>query len=174
MAVDIATTLLLYFEEEKPIAALDLSSLIFDLNRIYVLALKNPDGDYGSVREFRNFGRNSYRLSQDLRLNVARIRFESPGLIELASASVAGASAIWITVQTLEKLASWPLNRQKLRLEVMKLERDLGRTSPITRGLRVEPFLNIPEVGSSIRQLEINPLKASAIEISPGSAISQS
>jgi hypothetical protein len=171
MAADVATTLQLLFEEGKPIAALDLSSLIFDLNRLYVLALRTPDGEHGSVREFRNYGRNSYRLSQDLRLDVARIRFESPGLIELATASAAGASAIWMLVQTLERVTSWPLNRQKLRLEVMKLEREIGPTSPIVRRERIEPFLNAPEVRSATKQLESNPLKASDIEISPGSAI---
>ena len=173
MAADIATTLQLRFEEGKPIAALDLSSLIFDLNRLYVLALRTPDGEYGSVREFRNYGRNSYRLSQDLRLDVARIRFESPGLIELATASAAGASAIWIMVQTLEKLTSWPLNRQKLRLEIVKLEREVGPTSPVVRRERIEPFLEIPEVRSATRQLESNPLKASEVSMSLGTAVSR-
>jgi hypothetical protein len=51
MAADIATTLQLLFKEEKPIAALDLSSFSFDLNRLYVLALRVPDGEYGvSIR----------------------------------------------------------------------------------------------------------------------------
>jgi hypothetical protein len=171
MAADIATTLQLLFEEEKPIAALNLSSLIFDLNRIYVLALRISSGEHGSAREFRNYGRNSYRLSKDLRLDVARIRFESPGLIELATASAAGASAIWFMVQTLERLTSWPLNRQKLRLEVMKLEREIGPTSQRVRRERIEPFLDIPEIRSATKQLESNPLKASKVEISPGSAV---
>ena len=69
MATDIAAMLRLLFEEDKPIAALDLSSLIFDLNKLYVLALEISDNEYGSARKFRNYGRNSYRLPRGLRLD---------------------------------------------------------------------------------------------------------
>src|SRR5277367_5331439 len=95
------------------------------------------------------------------RRSLERRLHESPGLIELATASAAGASAIWMLVQTLERVTSWPLNRQKLRLEVMKLEREIGPTSPIVRRERIEPFLDAPEVRSATKQLESNPLKAS-------------
>jgi hypothetical protein len=173
MAADTSITLQLLFPDEKSIAALDLSSLIFDLNKIYVLALSFPEGEYGSIREFRDYERSSYRLSQDSRLDVGRIRFESPGIIDLTTVAAGGASAIWFLVQTLEKLRSWPLNREKLRLEVLKLEREIGRTSQRIRPARIEPFLSWPEVRSAIKHLEMNSLKASEIGVTLGSAINR-
>lgn len=169
MAFNNATTVTLSFEEEKPIAALDLSALIFDLNRLYVLALRLPDESYGSVRQFRNYGRNSYRLSKDLRLDVARIRFESPGLIEFATALTEGVSAIWIMVQVIEKLSLWSLNKQKLQLEVQKLQIEAGKSPRLFRRERIEPLLYHSEVTSVAKALQANPLKPSDIKISPGS-----
>jgi hypothetical protein len=131
MTADNKTTLELLFPGEKSISALDLSSLIFDLNRIYVVALRFGNTDYGSARRFANFGRNSFRLAKDLQLDVGRIRFESPGLIELATASAEGASAIWLMAQVLEKITSWGLNRKKLILEVRKLEEDSHSSQPL-------------------------------------------
>jgi len=166
MTADSKTTLKLLFPGRKSISALDLSSLIFDLNRIYVVALRSDKAGFGSTQGFGNFGRNSFRLSKDLQLDVGRIRFESPGLIELATASAEGASAVWLMVQVLDKITSWDLNRKKLRLEIRKLEEELGATTHRLPRQRLEPFLNIPEVSSAAKQLENNPLKANEVLIS--------
>ncbi len=159
----------LRFEDEQAISALDLSAFIFDNNRIYVAAVRFSNDEPGGEVEFRGFGRNSYRVPRATRLNVARIRFESPGLIEVATSAAAAASALWLIVQSFEKLNLWRLNRRKLQLEIQKLERDLGVQPQRLRRERLEPFLSLPEVRSAANQLEKNPLKPVGAEVVIGS-----
>jgi hypothetical protein len=125
--------------------------------------------ELGSVREFRNYGRNSFRVSKDLQLNISRIRFESPGLIEFMTAVSLGAGSLWILLQALERITSWQMNREKLRLEIEKLRRDLGRPPQSPRLARLEPYLMHPETESAIRHLDTNPLKPVDVQVLRGS-----
>lgn len=152
------------FTEERPIGALELSSFIFDINRIYAstvisaleLQTEKPQG-----RRFRA-SRSAFELPAPYSLSLARIRFESPGLLEIMTATSLGVGAFWVLLQCFEKIANWPLNRAKLRLEVEKLERERPQAP---RPRRIEPYLDLPPIKGAIRQLTGNPLRPSNVDL---------
>lgn len=173
----------LKFSETKPIAVLDLSAFLFDANRLYAVAFKAERDPYHVDEEhYRGYGRNSFRVPQAYQLRVPRLRFESPGEIVLAVA-VGAIGAVWTVMQIVEKAKLWPLQQEKLRLEVEKLrdEADTRRIAgagllPLKDGtyegrdrvraprepgarVRIEPVLNLPVTKSAINQLSHNPLK---------------
>jgi hypothetical protein len=156
--------LTLKFEEEKPIFAIDLSAFIFDLNAIHASCFKYLTTGSAPLR----YSRNTFRLRHEYSLEIARIRFESPGLVEFAAiiGIIGGtAGAIWALVQTVERISNWPLDREKKRLEIEKLRRELGLRGE-ELDVRAEPFLALPLVSSAVRQLEQNPLKPNDLFIS--------
>lgn len=109
------------FSDHMHIGALDLSAFLFDVNRLYVVAFKVEQDPYEiDERGFRGYGRGSFRIPKAYQLNVSRIRFQSPGLIILRPA-IAGIAAVWTLMQIVEKVQFWPLQWEKLRLEVEKL-----------------------------------------------------
>ncbi|WPB85519.1 hypothetical protein [Sediminicoccus rosea] len=158
-------SILFSFADQAPISALDLSSFIYDINRLYVMSVNSPG--YEDARKFVNFGRNSFKVQKSNQLTIKRIRFESPGLIEVIAAVSVGAGGLWAFIQALERIASWPMNREKLRLEIEKLKRDVGTPPQTPQQTRVEPYLEQPQVRSAVRQLEANPIKPLDIQLRP-------
>jgi hypothetical protein len=97
--------ILLDFPEEHRIAALDLSSFVFDFNRLYVALLRRMDGsplsepDHGQP----SFSRYSFRVPKPYELQIYKVRFESPGLIEFVPAIATGVGLVWILIQIVRK-----------------------------------------------------------------------
>jgi hypothetical protein len=175
-------SLSLKFPGDQPIGALDLSAFLFDLNRLYVIAYKAEQNPAQFVN-FRGYGRNSFRIPKRAQLSVHSLRFESP-LLVIFGAAIASAPAVWSMLQMIEKVKVWPLQQEKLRLEVEKVRLeviklhhdvdalpaelaahaidaipDAGRRRRGTRRERIEPILDYPIARSAINQLSLNPLK---------------
>jgi hypothetical protein len=167
----------LSFPEHHPIGALDLSSFLFDINRLYTVAFRAEQDPYEIVEtRFGGYGRGSFRVPKRYQLDVSRIRFQSPGLLVLSTGLLmSSAAAIWTVVQIIDKVSFWPLQKaklrleeQKLHLEIFKLEKELGIQTSESRGERrrlrgleerIEPILTLPVTQSAIKQLSANPLK---------------
>ena len=170
---------------------LDMSSFLFDLNRLYVISFKARRGDLAV-----GYGRNSFRLSRQYQLEVASVKFQSPGeLILIAAAIPPILGSVWIALQIIEKADIWRLTRRKMGLEISKLEREeheyylthgTGSKLPGFRGdstvfmsfddvpgydrdggrrLRLEPVFDHPTTRSVIWNLEANPLKPSNVVV---------
>ena len=72
---------------------------------------------------------------------------ESPLVLEVVITSIGG---IWVLLQIIEKVQNWPLNRQKLKLEVEKLREE--------KQLRYENLELVAERRGAVRQ-ELNLIK---------------
>lgn len=188
---DKRVTLTLWFAEAQPIAVLDLSAFLFDINRLYAVAFKVEQDPYElDEASYGGYGRNSFRVPKAYQLRIPRIRFASPGLLILGTV-FAGIGAVWTTLQIVEKVKLWPLQEEKLRLEIAKLRRDAGefplpgagilpsyratkserergthRTlrRPVERP-RIEPILNLPVTKSAVNQLSSNPIKPTELAV---------
>jgi hypothetical protein len=102
----------LSFPEHFPIGALDLSSFLFDINRLYAVAFRAEQYSYEiDETRFRGYGRGSFRVLKQHQLDVSRIRFQSPGLLILSTA-LTGAAAVWTVIQIIDKVSLWPLQKQ--------------------------------------------------------------
>lgn len=159
----------LVFEDiEKP-RLLDITSLLYDFELTHDLSLLLTAEEYSDYRFSRYFWfRNGRPLKSNHRLRAVRIEKLSPLTVELLVASVAVTSgALWTFAQIIEKVTNWKLNRQKLRLEVQKLEREERRYQESSNNLRekVEERGAAWILGSLIGRLEDNPLNLVDIEI---------
>jgi hypothetical protein len=176
----------LSFLEHHPIGALDLSSFLFDINRLYTVAFKAEQDPYEiDETRFGGYGRGSFRIPKQYQLEVSRIRFQSPGLLVLSTALMTGAAAVWTVIQIIDKVSLWPLQKaklrleeQKLHLEIFKLEKEVGLQTSESRGERgrfrgleerIEPILSLPVTRGAVKQLSANPLKPTdlTLEIAP-------
>lgn len=109
-----------------------------------------------------SYNRFAFRLPGELPLIVSRVRFKSPGLLEIATITGLGINGLLALLRCFDKIANWPLNRKKLRLEVEKLERE----RPEQIGPRwIEPYFDIPPIRGAIKQLNDNPLKPNNITV---------
>ena len=113
---------------------------------------------------FTELGKGGRRRGPVLRkLEISRIRFESPGLIEFITASSMSIGAIWILLQTVERLSLWNLSKTKLRLEIQKLEREVDA---IAKHRQDEIIQKVIEVMSSrLDRLRVIPLVPSDITV---------
>ena len=112
-----------FLEESYP-HLLDISSLLYDLELSH---------DYGvllSEKEHRNYQFSRffwYRKGRPIepynRVKAAKITKASPLELTLVIASV---GALWVLLQIVERVANWPLNRKKLKLETEKLELEVA------------------------------------------------
>ena len=158
--------LLFEFGNTRSIEAFALSDFIFDINRIYASVVQNslnPIFDrLVSARGRPRYSRRSFRVPDPHSLIVSRIRFESPGIVEIATVSSLGVGAFWVLLQCAEKIGNWSLNRRKLRLEIEKLERD--RPQEVGRQ-KLEPYFAIPPVIPATRELDANRLRPTDVTV---------
>jgi hypothetical protein len=187
----------LEFPSSDHLGVLELSAFLYDLNRLYVVAFKTEEDPFElDVDSVRGYGRNSFRIAKEYQLEVSSVRFQSPGLLILSTA-FAAIAAVWTTLQIIEKVKLWPLQKEKLELEVSKLRhehqlrlssggdyivaisRRFSAREDVESGARrlrkrgerqrIEPILTIPAARGAIRQLSKNPLKPAklTVEIPP-------
>lgn len=99
---------------------------LFDLTVVFELHVaKSMPDSFSSITRFSLF-RNHSRVTAEQRLRVQRISLASPLEIiaVIAASTAAGAAAIWSAVQAVERLAMLPLNREKTRAEIAKLNEE--------------------------------------------------
>jgi hypothetical protein len=166
--------------ERSPIGALELSSFLFDINRLYAVAFRAEQYPYEiDETRFRGYGRGSFRVPKQQQLDVSRIRFESPGFLILSTALTA-ATVVWMVIQIIDKVSLWPLQKAKLQLEIRKLQSETGLEretvlepdkSPGGRRRiqeledRIDPILALPVTQGAITQLSANPLKPTDLTV---------
>jgi hypothetical protein len=122
MAPDEARVALrLEFNEERPLAALDLSAFIFDLNRLYVETYRLI-GAPGIATPSSQRGRYAFLLPKDDQLAMKSIRFESPGLMEFVGIAEVLFSALNFIVAS----ATWLGSNEKIDPQIRDLRRTLG------------------------------------------------
>jgi hypothetical protein len=108
----------------------DVALFLYDFTSLYEIVRLAVDPRYRSYH-FSRFSlyRNGRPLDERDQLQVGSLRMRSP-LEVVASIAVAGgaaasvATAVWVVVQTIERIYNLPLNREKLELEVQKLRRE--------------------------------------------------
>jgi hypothetical protein len=106
----------------------EVSSFIYDFNLVYEISRIASDPTYQRYT-FNRFiwNRNGRRLKDSDRLHLVSLQLGSPFLLETAVVLVGGAiAAVWGLVQISERIADWPVNREKNRLELEKLRRELN------------------------------------------------
>lgn len=146
------------FDDAEVVNALNLSAFIYDINRIYVstyyAAMDRPRP--------RGFGRNFFALPRSEALRIGRIRFESPGFVDLATIALGGGGLIATMVTLLYQSEIWPLQKKKLELEIEKLEYEKRLRADADR---LETVRRDPHVYSATGQLKKNPLKPTSVGI---------
>lgn len=161
----------LVFEEEKRPRLLDITTLLYDFELTHDFSLLLTAEEYSNYRFSGYFWRrNGRKLKSSHVLRAIRIEKRSPLTVEILIASIVVTSgSIWTLVQIIEKVANWKFNRQKLRLEIQKLEREKRRYQEHRDDLgeKAEERGAAWVLGSLIGQLEKNPLKLVDIEITP-------
>ncbi|HLC34711.1 MAG TPA: hypothetical protein VJJ70_06910 [Anaerolineales bacterium] len=108
----------------------DVALFLYDFTSLYEIVRLAVDPRYRSYH-FSRFSlyRNGRPLEERDQLQVGSLRMRSP-LEVVATIAVAGgaaasvATALWVVVQTVERIYNLPLNREKLELEVQKLRRE--------------------------------------------------
>lgn len=125
-----------FLEESYP-NLLDISSLLYDLELSHdygVLLSEKQYWDYQFSRYF--WYRNGRPIESYYRVKAAKITKASPLELALVVASV---GALWAMLQIIEKVANWPRNRKKLKLETEKLELEVGekRAAELHRAIMV-------------------------------------
>ncbi|GAB4562187.1 MAG: hypothetical protein Tsb007_27990 [Rhizobacter sp.] len=111
-------------ERSRPLE--DVGLYLFDLTVVFELHVaKSMRDPQSSITRF-SLHRNHSRVTAEQRLRVQRISLASPLEIVavIAASTAAGAAAIWSAVQAVERLAMLPLNREKTRAEIAKLNEE--------------------------------------------------
>lgn len=117
----------LTFKHEKNPYLLDISSLFYDFELLHDFCLILYVDDY----EYYKFGpyfwyRKGRPIKNKHRLRVFKIVKESPLTIELITGIIVALSgALWAIVQAIEKISNWKLNREKLKKEIERLEKEI-------------------------------------------------
>lgn len=164
----------LVFSEERKPYLLDISSLLYDFELLHDYSLLICAEEYSEYKFSQRFWyRNGRPLRLSHRLRAAKIIKDSPLTVELIIAGVVASSgALWTLAQIIGKITNWRLNRKKLKLEIEKLERELGkaRLEEEKAGLDLEQkMLKRRAFGIQcviVRRFESNPITLESVELS--------
>ena len=161
----------LVFEDGKEPYFEDITSLFHDLELLYDFSLLLYADAYDTYRFSQYFWfRGGKSIKAEHKLRALRIVKESPLTVELLAAMLSP-EAIWAFVQIIQKISSWPLERQKLKLEVegVRLENYIrscrGREAKIDlddRLLEREAELTLDRL---LKRLEKNPIKLREMDL---------
>lgn len=107
----------------------DVVNFLWDFNLLFEISRLAVDPKYEGFT-FTNhvFQRNGRPLDRFDRLRLVELREESPlKLKTVATASAGAAAALWVLVQSAQTLQNWPLQREKLKLEVRKTQLEVEK-----------------------------------------------
>lgn len=109
------------FEEARFPFLLSLSSLLYDIELLHDVSVILSYPEYEGTRMVTPyfFFRNGRPIRPDHMVRAAKVVKQSPLTVEVAIAAIGG---LWVLVQIIDKVSNWSLNRQKLRLEIEKLQ----------------------------------------------------
>jgi hypothetical protein len=147
----------------------EVSSFIYDFNLVYEISRLASDPNYQGYK-FNRFiwNRDGRRLKDSDRLHLVSLELGSPFLLETAVLLVGGAvAAVWGLVQISERIADWPVNREKNRLELEKLRRELNPGDQAQELPKMLEERGAPEYYErSIRRVAENEIKITDIRLS--------
>jgi len=121
------------FEEEgnfeilgkNKVTVTELSNLLYDFVLLYEVVTISAIGGHYKFSPFLRY-RNNRHLKPDHQLYLGRINHNSPLSFEVIIPLAAAMAGIpWLVIQALEKIQNWKLSKEKLRLEIEKLRRDI-------------------------------------------------
>jgi len=163
----------LVFSNKKKLYLLDVSSVFYDLELLHDFSLLLFVKEYYNYQFSQGFWyRWGRRLKDEHKLQVIKIIKESPLTLELILNIIfISSGAIWIIIQAIEKISTWKLTREKLKLEVEKLRKEVNLLSyeeerakiEIENKLREREALKTFE--ALLRRLKNNPIKIEDIEL---------
>lgn len=108
-----------FHEQEFP-ELLSLSSLLYDIGLAHdlsvILSYERYVGTNLTPPYF--YFRNRQRVAPEHQARAGRVLKNSPLFLEVALSAIGG---IWLLVQIFDKVSTWRLNREKLKLEIRKL-----------------------------------------------------
>jgi hypothetical protein len=115
--------------EREEVAFRDLVNFLWDLNLVYEISRLTVDPRYRSIQITpRVFQRNGRPLYFEDRLRLIELSKESPLRLKLAIAAVpAAAAALWALVQIAQTIENWPLQREKLKAEILKTQLEVKK-----------------------------------------------
>jgi len=129
------------------VTLLNMSGFLYDFNLLYEITRLAVDSKY---EDFHFSPAAYYRQGRPLRtadrLQVRRVIYGSPLEVvavvgAVGGSAVAVATAVWLIVQAVEKIANFHLNRKKLRAELAKLEREEHQSEATPNTERVKQLL---------------------------------
>lgn len=114
----------LVFEDGKKPHFEDITSMFHDLELLYDFSLLLYADAYDTYRFSQYFWfRGGQPIRAEHKLRASRIVKESPLTVELIVAMLSP-EAIWAFVQIIQKIGSWQLDREKLELEVERVQHE--------------------------------------------------
>ena len=166
----------LLFESEKKPHFLSISSLFYDFELLHDLSLLMCVKDYYDQTFPKNFWyREGRPIKDEHRLRAIRIIKESPLIVELILHIVNVTSdALNTMIQAIEKIANWRLNREKLKLQIKKLRKEINLLNYDEERKIIEIKKKLQErdyfitLNTLIRRLEINSIKLKDIDLTLG------
>jgi len=115
--------LTLEFDDQTEPDLLEVSSLFYDLNLAYDFAVLTRYQKYYKGYSFDRFFwfRNGRPIKSEHKLRAFTIKKQSPLILEVVVPLIGCA---WVLLQIFQKVQRWPLEKEKLELEVSKLRRE--------------------------------------------------
>lgn len=111
-----------FVESDRPLL-LSLSSLLYDIELAHDLSVLLTYPEYGerALAAPFFFYRDGRPLLPAHRARTSLVSKQSPLFLEIV---VGASAALWTLLQIIDKVSNWNLNREKLRLEIQKLQRE--------------------------------------------------
>ena len=124
-------------EPKGSVTLLEMTSFLYDFNLLYEVSRLAVDPKYEAFHfSPAAYYRQGRPLRTSDRLRVRRVVYGSPlevvAVVEAVGvAAVAVATAVWLVVQAVEKIANFRLNRKKLKEELAKLESENSKVTAL-------------------------------------------
>lgn len=161
----------LVFEDGKEPHFEDITSLFHDLELLYDFSLLLYADAYDTYRFSQYFWfRGGKPIKAEHKLRALRIVKESPLTVELLGAMLSP-EAIWAFVQIIQKVGSWQLDREKLKLEVERVRQENRILSYKEREAEIDLENRLLErealrtLDRLLKRLEKNPIKLREMDL---------
>ena len=164
---------LIFTNNENPYL-LDISSLFYDFELLhdFFLIIYADEYKYNKIDNYFWY-RKGRPIKREHRIKTLKIEKDSPLTVEIIVGLIFGlSSAFWALIQAIEKISNWNLNKEKLKLEVEKLEKERNIKFYEEQQARMEFEKKLLEreawgkFDALLKRLEANPLKLKDLEIS--------
>ncbi len=154
----------LQFNELNHVGALDLSSFVFDFNRLYVSVFRLSNGISSPARS-AFLGRQNFRLPEQFELGISRIIYNSPLSLDFLAPMNSAADALLKVVQVYKEIKSLPIERKILETELRKKEIELENAQIVNKELKLNQMLRDENVSRAMQSLNASRMKPKTIGV---------